>query len=66
MMADISGFTALSNELSGANQSIGVDQLQKIINRYFAVMVEKVGEFGGDVIKFAGDALICYVSFFDF
>ncbi len=62
-MADISGFTALSNELSVANQSIGVDQLQKIINRYFAVMVEKVGEFGGDVIKFAGDALICYVSF---
>ena len=47
---DISGFTALS-------QKLDVESLKSHINSYFSKMISVVDEYGGDVMKFAGDAL---------
>lgn len=50
LFVDISGFTALS-------QRLPVDELRIHINAYFKSILDIVHDFGGDVIKFAGDAL---------
>ena len=50
LFVDISGFTSLSLKLD-------VDSLKNHINNYFTKMLAIVEKWGGDVIKFAGDAL---------
>ncbi len=50
LFVDISGFTALS-------QKMNVEELKNHINEYFSKMLAIVDKHGGDVIKFAGDAL---------
>jgi class 3 adenylate cyclase len=50
LFVDISGFTALSLKLD-------VDTLKNHINDYFSKMLGIVDKWGGDVVKFAGDAL---------
>lgn len=50
LFVDISGFTALSLKLD-------VESLKNHINDYFTKMLEIVDKWGGDVVKFAGDAL---------
>ena len=32
--------------------------MQLYVNSYFTLLLEKIEEYGGDVIKFAGDALL--------
>lgn len=50
LFVDISGFTVLS-------QRLPVDELRIQINGYFKRILDIVERHGGDVIKFAGDAL---------
>ncbi|KAG7342515.1 adenylate/guanylate cyclase [Nitzschia inconspicua] len=50
-LVDISGFTNLSRSLTA-------EDLSKTINQYFQRIVDLIHWHGGDVIKFAGDALI--------
>jgi len=50
LFIDISGFTALSVLLD-------VESLSKAINDYFQMIVDSVISHGGDILKFAGDAL---------
>jgi len=50
LMIDISGFTVLSVKLP-------LQALSKSINDYFQLIVECILEYGGDVVKFAGDAV---------
>jgi class 3 adenylate cyclase len=57
LFADISGFTALTERLAGTGPS-GVEALTELLNGCFGELVELVGEHGGDVVKFAGDALL--------
>ncbi|XRB02771.1 adenylate [Pycnococcus provasolii] len=57
LLADISGFTPLTEKLSKRG-SRGVEMLTKCINAYFSAAIEIVHRHGGDVIKFAGDAMI--------
>ena len=49
LFVDMSGFTKLSTILD-------VESLSKIINRYFDLIVSEVILYGGDILKFAGDA----------
>ena len=58
MLADISGFTRLSGNFCSAGK-YGIDQLQEATNTYLAELVKTVYSYGGDVLKFAGDALVC-------
>jgi class 3 adenylate cyclase len=57
LFADISGFTALTERLAGTGAG-GVEELTELLNGCFGELVELVGEHGGDVVKFAGDALL--------
>jgi class 3 adenylate cyclase len=49
LFVDMSGFTKLSTLLD-------VESLSKVINSYFDMIVSEVILFGGDILKFAGDA----------
>eukprot|EP00002_Diphylleia_rotans_P010382 TRINITY_DN2082_c0_g1_i2.p1 TRINITY_DN2082_c0_g1~~TRINITY_DN2082_c0_g1_i2.p1 ORF type:complete len:1494 (-),score=288.02 TRINITY_DN2082_c0_g1_i2:3342-7799(-) len=58
LFADISGFTPLSEALCAKGPS-GVEALQAVLNAYFErILATIILDFEGDVIAFAGDALI--------
>src|SRR5690349_10951267 len=57
MFADISGFTALTERLAEKG-SAGVEKLASILNDYFGQLIDVVYEYGGDVVRFGGDAII--------
>src|SRR5438067_2061942 len=59
LFADISGFTALSERLA-ARGSDGVEELTRVLNAYFGRLIEIITGHGGDVVKFAGDALLAF------
>ena len=55
--ADISGFTPLTERLAQIGPA-GAERLADILNEYFGRLITLVHEYGGDVVKFAGDALL--------
>jgi class 3 adenylate cyclase len=55
--ADIKGFTALTERLA-ARGSAGAEDLTQILNEYLGRLVDLVTAHGGDVVKFAGDAVL--------
>lgn len=57
LFTDISGFTALTERLAEKGP-VGVETLARVLNDYFGKMINVIDEYGGDVVKFAGDALI--------
>lgn len=57
LLVDVSGFTALTEMLEASTDN-GVEQLGFYLNRYFERLVKMLNASGGDVMKFAGDALI--------
>ena len=57
LFADISGFTSLTERLARKG-AVGAEELTSALNRYFGELIDIVLEFGGDVLKFAGDALL--------
>lgn len=59
VLADISGFTALSEKLAGDGQG-GAEELSKALNAFFSDLIDLVAEHGGEVVGFAGDALLAY------
>jgi hypothetical protein len=58
LLVDISGFTKLSAAYC-AKGSDGIDGLQQATNKYMGRLVEVIYSYEGDIIKFAGDAIIC-------
>eukprot|EP00948_MAST-09A_sp_MAST-9A-sp1_P002720 g2720.t1 len=72
--ADISGFTKLSEHLNRKFKSKkaknvfrmndGPEWLAHYINQYFGLLLKNIARTGGDVIKFAGDALlVCWPEY---
>jgi len=57
LSADISGFTALSEKLAGKGKA-GAEEITSLINTCFTALIESAYRFGGEVIKFGGDALL--------
>lgn len=57
LFADISGFTMLAEQLT-AEGAAGTEELIQILNACFSELIELVHAHGGDVVKFAGDALL--------
>lgn len=55
MFCDASGFTALTEALD--KQPNGAEKLGECINNFFAPLIQIVNFWGGDIIKFSGDAL---------
>lgn len=54
---DISGFTALSEQLAEKGRE-GAEELVRTISAIFAGLIEVTERHGGDVLKFRGDALL--------
>src|ERR1044072_6657404 len=57
LFADISGFTLLTERMA-ENGPSGVETLARILNEYFGQLIDIIHDYGGDVVKFAGDAVI--------
>ncbi|HET9728664.1 MAG TPA: adenylate/guanylate cyclase domain-containing protein, partial [Acidimicrobiia bacterium] len=55
--ADLSGFTRLSERLAALGRE-GAEELTTLLNGCFTGMIAEVERFGGDVLKFGGDALL--------
>ena len=57
LLADVSGFTALTERLaeSGAD---GAEKLSEILNARFSGLIDTLGRHGGDITHFAGDAIV--------
>ncbi|CAN7985798.1 unnamed protein product [Ixodes hexagonus] len=58
LFADISGFTALTEtySLTGA---LGIEALTRTLNHFFGHIIQHIFTAGGDIFKFAGDAIFC-------
>ena len=56
VFCDVSGFTALSEAMQMNGK--GAEGLATHLNSYFSQMVRLIASEGGDVFKFAGDAMI--------
>ena len=61
LFADISGFTRLTERLARRGPA-GAEQLTALLNAYFEQLVTHITDHGGDVVKFAGDALLAVWS----
>ena len=57
VMADLSGFTALSERLARLGDE-GAERLTTIINSFFALMLKTASHHGGDTLTFGGDAIL--------
>jgi class 3 adenylate cyclase/tetratricopeptide (TPR) repeat protein len=57
LFADISGFTALAERLAQRGPA-GVEELSRLLNTSFGQILDTIDAHGGDVVKFAGDALL--------
>jgi len=59
LFADVSGFTPMSEALSVLGAE-GSEILTEILNLYFDEMIEIIHGAGGHVMKFGGDAILCF------
>jgi len=57
LFADVSGFTKLSEALAAKGPQ-GAEELAFFLNRYMEQLVRHIARAGGDVFKFAGDAML--------
>ncbi|WP_426446125.1 AAA family ATPase [Paenibacillus sp. S-38] len=57
LFVDISGFTHLAKQ-AAQQGTIGLEQLSVILNTYFDTMISTIAALGGEVVHFAGDALL--------
>ncbi|XP_068786680.1 adenylate cyclase type 10-like, partial [Struthio camelus] len=59
LFADVSGFTALTEKFSQSiSRERGADEVTQTLNRYMGDILEELLAFGGDILKFAGDAVL--------
>ncbi len=59
MFADISGFTPLSETLSKLGKA-GAEEITNIVNHFFTELIAVAEQYGGDLFKFGGDALLLF------
>ncbi|PTL85056.1 adenylate/guanylate cyclase domain-containing protein [Vitiosangium sp. GDMCC 1.1324] len=57
LFADLTGFTALAEALEQSGPS-GAERLRGILDTCFSRLIDTISAHGGDVLRFAGDALL--------
>jgi class 3 adenylate cyclase/tetratricopeptide (TPR) repeat protein len=57
VMADLSGFTPLSEGLARLGDE-GAERLTAVINGFFAALLSTASRYGGDTLTFGGDAIL--------
>ena len=61
LFADISGFTPLTEALvNSLGPRRGAEELTRQLNRVYDALIDEVDRFGGSVISFSGDAILCW------
>jgi class 3 adenylate cyclase/tetratricopeptide (TPR) repeat protein len=61
LLADIAGFTPLADSLAVTlGPQRGAEELTRLLNAVYDTLVAEVHRFGGSVVSFVGDALICW------
>lgn len=60
LFADMAGFTSLTETIMqrSANVNNGLLELADVVNLFLSRQIDIINQFGGDILKFAGDALI--------
>lgn len=59
MFTDLAGFTRLM-EANASQGRAGAGALLKVLNDYFAEMIEILSKSGGDLVEFTGDAMFVF------
>src|SRR5262245_5429789 len=57
LFADIKGFTPLTERLAQRGVA-GAEELSRVLNDHFGTLITLITEHGGDINKFAGDAVL--------
>jgi class 3 adenylate cyclase/tetratricopeptide (TPR) repeat protein len=57
LFTDFTGFTRLAEEL-GRSGPRGAELLSQVLNRHFGLLIAEVDAQGGDILAFAGDAVL--------
>lgn len=57
LIADVSGFTTITEQLAQRGAE-GAEELTRLLNRYFGRIIERIDARGGDIVRFAGDAIL--------
>jgi class 3 adenylate cyclase/tetratricopeptide (TPR) repeat protein len=57
VFADVSGFTPLTERLARRGK-VGAEELTEVLNDVFGRLLREAGRYGGDLLKFGGDALL--------
>lgn len=57
LLADVSGFTRLTETLAQRGPE-GAEEMTRALNGYFGQLIELAHRHGGDIVKFAGDAML--------
>jgi tetratricopeptide (TPR) repeat protein len=58
LLADVSGFTGIVEQLSGRLGARGAEKLQDVLNACFVPLTELVDSAGGEVLSFPGDSAL--------
>lgn len=56
MLIDISGFTRMTEKLTGLGKE-GAEEITRLINEYFDPIIKWIFDMNGDVINFGGDSI---------
>src|SRR5436309_2452161 len=57
VFADVSGFTPLTERLARRGK-VGAEELTDVLNDVFSRLLTVAESYGGDLLKFGGDALL--------
>jgi len=61
LFCDLAGFTSLTEALAASEEAgqkgKGIEQLQSVLNKLFTALIDVAHDYGGDVVRFSGDAL---------
>lgn len=61
LLADIAGFTPLADAVTAAfGAQRGAEELTRLLNDVYDVLIARVHRYGGSVVSFVGDALVCW------
>ena len=57
LIADVSGFTTITEQLAEQG-AVGAEELTRLLNDYFGRIIARIEAHGGDIVRFAGDAIL--------
>ncbi len=61
LFADVSGFVPLTAALAGElGPERGAEELTRQLDRVYGALTDEVHRYGGSVVNFSGDAIICW------